>query len=41
VESHRSFAAEHEELPFTLLFSSQLGVERHVEVALEALYSMR
>ena len=77
VESHRSFAAEHE-LPFTLLsdeggkvrklygassafgllpgrvtyvldkegvvrhiFSSQLGVEKHVEEALEALRSMR
>ncbi len=76
VESHRSFAAEHE-LPFTLLsdeggkvrklygasstfglipgrvtyvldeegvvrhiFSSQLGVEKHVEEALEALRSM-
>ena len=77
VESHRSFAAEHE-LPFTLLsdeggkvrklygassafglfpgrvtyvldeegvvrhiFASQLGVEEHVEEALEALRSMR
>lgn len=76
VESHRSFAAEHE-LPFTLLsdeggkvrklygasstfglvpgrvtyvldeegvvrhiFSSQLGVEKHIEEALEALRSM-